>query len=192
MASGFKIAEGDSVRPGSPEDWEAWLAANFSSSTGTWVVFEKKSKVFHYGHALDSALCYGWIDGQKRSLSETSWTQWFVPRTKRSIWSKINCAKALGLIEAGRMNPAGLAEVERAQADGRWGRAYDGPAKAEVPEDLAAALNENPKAKAFFETLRSNNRYAILFRLQTAKKPETRAKRLKLYVEMLEEERTLH
>jgi uncharacterized protein YdeI (YjbR/CyaY-like superfamily) len=194
MPARFKLSPSppDSVAPATPEEWELWLSTRHSSSLGVWVVFEKKSKAFHHGHALDAALCYGWIDGQTRSLSGTQWMQRFLPRSRRSIWSKINCAKALELIESGRMKPAGRAQVESAQKDGRWQRAYDGPKDSRVPNDLAEALRLKPKAQAFFETLDGKNRYAILFRLQTAKKPETRARRLESFVDMLEEGRTLH
>ncbi|MDQ3083035.1 MAG: YdeI/OmpD-associated family protein, partial [Gemmatimonadota bacterium] len=145
-----------------------------------------------FTEALDVALCYGWIDGQRRSFDEESFFQRFTPRRKKSIWSKINRAKAADLIKCGRMRPAGLAAIEAAKADGRWDAAYDSGRTAEVPEDLQAELDANPDAKAFFATVSSQNRYAILFRVQTAKKPETRAKRIKQFVGMLARKETLH
>ena len=144
-----------------------------------------------YQQILETAICYRWIDAIRKPLSETAYLQRFTPRGKRSIWSKINREKALALIASGRMQAAGMSEVERAQADGRWARAYDGVAAAVVPEDLAVELAGNPQARAFFETLDSRNRYAVLFRLQTAKKAETRARRLAAFVKMLEEGRKL-
>jgi uncharacterized protein YdeI (YjbR/CyaY-like superfamily) len=145
-----------------------------------------------YAEALEIALCWGWIDGQSRRLDETWYVQRFTPRTARSIWSKINCARATALIEAGKMRPAGQAEVDRARRDGRWARAYDSPRVATVPEDLAAALAGNARASAFFAGLDARNRYAILHRLQTAKKPETRARRLAAFVAMLARGERLH
>ena len=138
-----------------------------------------------YDEALDAALCYGWIDGQRKSLDDVSFLQKFTRRGPRSIWSKRNTEKAQALIRSRRMKPAGLKEVERAKEDGRWDTAYEGQANASIPPDLQAALDRNAKAKAFFAGLDSRNRYAVLFRLQTAKKPETRAKRLQQFVRML-------
>ena len=131
-----------------------------------------------YAEALDVALCYGWIDGQRNSFDEQWFLQRFTPRRPRSNWSKVNCAKVERLIEEGRMQPAGLAEVERARGDGRWDAAYDAQSKATVPDDLQRALDDNPAAAACFATLNSQNRYAILYRIQDAKKPETRARRI--------------
>ena len=145
-----------------------------------------------YAEAIEIALCYGWIDGQKQSHSVEAWLQKFTPRGKKSIWSKINREKAVALIESGRMQATGLAEVKRAQADGRWEQAYDSPSTATVPPDLQAALNKNARAKAFFATLESRNRYAILWRVQTAKKAETRAKRIALFIQMLERGEKIH
>jgi len=145
-----------------------------------------------YAEALEVALCYGWIDGQMKSDSATAWLQKFTPRGKKSTWSKINRQKALALIESGKMKPAGLAEVQRAREDGRWEQAYDSPKSATVPEDLQAALNANARAKAFFATLNGASRYAILFRVQTAKKAETRAKRIQHFIQMLEKHEKLH
>ena len=175
--------------------WERWLAKNHKSSAGIWMRFAKKDSGLRsvtYKQVLEVALCYGWIDGQKRSESDTTWLQKFVPRGPRSIWSKINREAAAALIECGRMKPAGLAAVERAKQDGRWAAAYDGQKKATVPDDLQAALDQNPKAKAFFATLDSKNRYAVLFRVHTAKKPETRARRIEQFVVMLARHEKLH
>ena len=171
------------------QDWTTWLAANHASSPGVWLQIAKKNSgvpSVTYAEALEVALCYGWIDGQKKGRDELSWLQKFTPRGPRSIWSKINRAKAEELIASGAMQPAGLAAVEQAKANGQWDAAYDGQSNASVPEDLQAALDDSPDAQAFFATLNSRNRYAILHRIQTAKKPETRAKRITQYVEMLE------
>ena len=176
-------------------NWAAWLGANHDSSGGVWLRLAKKgapSPSVSYAEALDAALCYGWIDAQKRPESETHWLQKFNPRAKKSIWSKINREKVVALIESGRMQAAGLREIERAQADGRWDAAYDSARTATVPPDLEAALKKNKKAAAFFETLDRQNRYAILWRLQTAKKPETRTKRLEKFVEMLKRGEKIH
>lgn len=156
--------------------WARWLGAHHERSDGVWLQLTKKSvkKSLTYAEALEVALCWGWIDSQKRALDETAWQQRFTRRTAKSPWSKINRAKAEALIAAGSMHPPGLVEVERAKADGRWDRAYDGPKTMTLPDDLAAALAKRPGARAFFDDLDSANRYAILHRVQTAKKPETR------------------
>ncbi len=176
--------------------WRAWLAEHHDDSPeGVWLQIAKKGSgvvSVDYAQALEVALCHGWIDGQKRGLDETHWLQLFSPRRSRSIWSKINRAKAEALVAAGEMQAAGLAEIERAKADGRWEAAYDGQRTATVPDDLAAALAGNVVAREFFATLDSANRYAILHRLQTAKKSETRARRLTQFVDMLSEHRTIH
>ena len=175
--------------------WEKWLKENHLSSTGIWLQLAKKTAAtpsVTYPEAIEVALCYGWIDGQKKSHDAETWLQKFTPRGRKSIWSKINCEKALALIESRKMKPAGLSEVERAKQDGRWEQAYDSPSKATVPPDLQKALNKNPRAKAFFAKLESRNRYAVLWRVQTAKKAETRAKRIELFVEMLERGEKLH
>jgi len=175
--------------------WEKWLKANHLASPGIWMQLAKKASAtpsLTYSEAIEGALCYGWIDGQKRSHSAYAWLQKFTPRGRKSIWSKINREKALALIESGRMKPAGLVEVERAKQDGRWERAYDSPGSATVPLDLQAALNRNARAKAFFATLEKHNRYAILWRVQTAKKAETRAKRIELFIGMLERGEKIH
>lgn len=176
-------------------DWAAWLDENHSTARGVWLRFAKKASSLvslTYAQAVEAALCYGWIDGQAKSEGEDSWLQKFTPRGKRSIWSKLNRERVAMLLESGRMRPAGLAAVEAAQADGRWERAYDSPGASGVPEDLQAALVANPAARAFFGTLNSQNRYAILFRIQTAVKPETRARRIEQFVAMLERGETLH
>ncbi|HYK35444.1 YdeI/OmpD-associated family protein [Alloacidobacterium sp.] len=175
--------------------WGKWLKANHRASSGIWMELAKKTSgtpSITYAEAIEVALCYGWIDGQKQGHSAEAWLQKFTPRGRRSIWSKINREKALALIESDRMQPAGLAEIERAKQDGRWEQAYDSPKNAEMPSDLRAALNKSPRAKAFFATLEGRNRYAILWRVQTAKKPETRTKRIALFVEMLERGEKLH
>jgi uncharacterized protein YdeI (YjbR/CyaY-like superfamily) len=177
------------------KDWEAWLEQHHGSSAGLWLKLAKKGSGIRsvtYAEALESALCYGWIDAQKRSHSDDAFLQRFTPRRSRSIWSKINREKVLALIANGRMQPPGLDEVKRAQSDGRWEAAYDSPGSATVPDDFQKALNANPKAKRFFGTLSATNRYAILWRLQTSRKPETRARRMALFVEMLEKGETFH
>ena len=178
-----------------PKDWEAWLKANHAESKGLWLRLAKKDsgiESINYAEALDVALCYGWIDGQKKSYDETSWLQKFTPRGAKSIWSKINREKAEGLIESKRMKPAGLKAIESAKQDGRWDAAYDSQSKAAVPDDFQAALDQNAKAKAFFATLKGGNRYAILFRIQTARKVETRTKRIEQFIAMLERGDTIH
>ncbi|HLJ50073.1 MAG TPA: YdeI/OmpD-associated family protein [Bryobacteraceae bacterium] len=175
--------------------WTAWLEEHHSASGGLWLRLAKKSsavKSLTYQEALESALCYGWIDGQKKGESDDTWLQRFLPRSKKSIWSKINREKALALVEAGRMKPAGLREVDRAKSDGRWEQAYDSPSTATPTEDFEAALNTSPRAKAAFASLDRSNRYAFLFRIQTAKRPETRAKRIALFVKMLENGEKIH
>ncbi|MEP7198416.1 MAG: YdeI/OmpD-associated family protein [Chloroflexota bacterium] len=177
------------------QDWKAWLDANHAASSGVWLRLAKKASgapSVSYAEALEVALCYGWIDGQKQSYDVETWLQKFTPRGAKSIWSKINRAKALALIERGQMKPAGLAAIERARQDGRWEAAYDSPSGATVPSDLQAALDRNGRAKAFFATLDRRNRYAILFRIQTAKRAETRARRVQQFIQMLEQHETLH
>jgi uncharacterized protein YdeI (YjbR/CyaY-like superfamily) len=168
--------------------WADWLAKNGEKAPGIWMKIAKKSaelKSISHPEALDIALCYGWIDGLRKSNDDESFLQKFTPRTKKSFWSRINRDKVLALIESGRMQAAGLAEIERAKEDGRWDAAYDSARTSQVPEDLEAAFRTNPKAGAFFETLNAQNRYAVLFRIQTATKPETRKKRIEAFVEML-------
>lgn len=175
--------------------WASWLDKNQATSVGLWLRLAKKAAELEsvtYAEALDVALCYGWIDGQKKSFDQESWLQKFTPRGAKSIWSKINREKAQELIEAGKMQPAGLQAIEKAKQDGRWDAAYDSQSKATVPDDLQAELDRNPQAKAFFATLNSVNRYAILFRIQTAKKVETRARRIQQFIQMLEKNEKLH
>jgi uncharacterized protein YdeI (YjbR/CyaY-like superfamily) len=176
-------------------DWQAWLDEHHANAPGVWLRLAKKAadlKSLSYAEALDVALCYGWIDGQKNSYDESSWLQKFTPRGPKSIWSKINREKAQQLIESGKMKPAGLKAIESAKHDGRWHAAYDSQSRATVPSDFQAALESNPEANAFFATLNSANRYAILFRIHTAKKPETRAKRIQEFIGMLERHEKLH
>ncbi|WP_375768196.1 YdeI/OmpD-associated family protein [Archangium gephyra] len=178
-----------------PRDWGDWLASHHASSRGVWLKLAKKASGIAsvtYAEALEVALAWGWIDGQKNSHDDTAWLQKFTPRGPKSIWSKINRDKALALIAAGEMKPPGLEQVERAKQDGRWEAAYDSPSRAAVPEDLSAALATNPRAAAFFSTLDSANRYAVLFRVHTAKKAETRARRIAQFVEMLARHEKLH
>ena len=175
--------------------WNDWLCRHHAASPGVSLQIAKQASGVDsvtYAQALESALCYGWIDGQKQKVDEKYWLQKFTPRRANSVWSQINRLKALGLIERGLMQPAGHAAIEEAKANGRWDTAYDGQSKATVPPDLQAALREHPKASAFFETLNSRNRYAILFRLQTAKKIATRAARLSKFIGMLDRGETLH
>ena len=175
--------------------WDAWLAAHHGDSPGLWLKIAKKrsaGRSISYSEALDVALCHGWIDGQKGRHDDDYWLQRFTPRKPGSNWSKINTERASALIAAGRMRPAGLQEVEQAQADGRWEQAYQSQSRMTVPEDLARALAANPRASAFFATLDSANRYAVLYRIGTAKRPETRAKRIGNFVAMLSEHKKLH
>lgn len=175
--------------------WETWLAAEHATADGVWLKFAKKAtgiRSLDHAGALDVALCYGWIDGQARGLDETHHLQKFTPRRSRSKWSKINREKVTALIAEGRMQPAGLAEIERAKADGRWDAAYDPPSRATVPDDLQQALDANPAAKELFDALNSTNRYAILYQVQDAKRPETRARRIAKFVDMLNRGETLH
>lgn len=175
--------------------WENWLKEHHADAKGLWLKLAKKGSgvpSVDYQQALEVALCYGWIDGQKASHDERHWLQKFTPRGPRSIWSKINCDKATALIAEGRMQAAGMLQVERAKADGRWDAAYDGQSKITVPEDLQHELDNNQQAKDFFATLDSRNRYAILFRIQTAKKAETRAARIQKLVEMLAQNQKIY
>jgi uncharacterized protein YdeI (YjbR/CyaY-like superfamily) len=172
----------------SQQDWDAWLEGHHADARGVWLKIAKKAtgvaSVSH-AQALEVALCYGWIDGQRTRLDDAHFLQKFTPRRARSGWSRVNREKALALITEGRMRPAGLREVERAQADGRWDAAYDPQSAITVPEDLQHELDANPTAQTFFKTLDSRNRYAILYRIQTAKKAETRAARIQKFVAML-------
>ncbi|EFH84356.1 YdeI/OmpD-associated family protein [Ktedonobacter racemifer] len=170
------------------QDWELWLHANHDGAKGLWVKLAKKESgipSISYAEALDVALCYGWIDGQKASLDEQYWLQKFTPRGRRSAWSKVNREKAMALIAEGRMQPAGQKQIELAKADGRWEQAYEPQSKINIPDDLQSELDQHPLAKEFFATLDSRNRYAILYRIQTAKKVETRSARIQKFIEML-------
>jgi uncharacterized protein YdeI (YjbR/CyaY-like superfamily) len=174
-------------------DWHAWLAAHHDQPQAVLLRIAKTgAKSITYPEALDIALAWGWIDSRKQALDESAWLQRFSPRTAKSPWSKINCQKAEGLIAAGTMQPLGLAEVERAKRDGRWERAYDGARAASMPPDLDAAFARNARARTFFEKLDGANRYAILYRVQAAKKPETRAARITRFVAMCARGETIH
>lgn len=175
--------------------WRTWLKKNGGSTSVAHLVLAKvgsELRTLSYQQALEEALCFGWIDGKKRSHTADAWIQTFTPRAKRSIWSKINRDKALALIAKGKMEAPGLREVERAKEDGRWDRAYDSAKTATVPPDLASALRKNAKANSFFETLNGANRYAILFRIQTVRKAETRARKIAEFVAMLARGEKLH
>jgi uncharacterized protein YdeI (YjbR/CyaY-like superfamily) len=174
-------------------EWEAWLARHHDRPGAVLLrIPKRKGSALTYARALDAALAWGWIDSQKRALDDSAWLQRFSPRAAQSPWSKINRARAEALIASGAMKPPGLAEVERARADGRWARAYDGARVAEVPPDLAEALARKARAQSFFEALDRANRYAILWRVQTAKKPETRARRIEQFVALCAAGKTLH
>ncbi len=178
-----------------PADWLAWLAANHAGAPGLWVKLGKKSAgkpSITYAEAVEGALCYGWIDGQKKPYDDAAWLQKFTPRGPKSIWSQINRGKVEALIAGGQMQPAGRAAVEAAKANGRWAAAYASQKQMGVPPDLQTELDRDPEAQAFFATLNSTNRYAILFRLATAKKAETRAKRLQQFVQMLRRHEKLY
>ena len=178
-----------------PAELEEWLEENHASSEGLWLKIAKKGAPetsVTYGEALELALCFGWIDSQKRGFDETHFLQRFTPRRPRGRWSKINREKAEALIKAGKIRPTGLAEIEAAKADGRWEAAYEGQRTAKVPPDLQRELDANPAAAEFFTSLDSANRYAIVYRLDEAKKPETRERRLKKFVAMLERGEKIH
>jgi uncharacterized protein YdeI (YjbR/CyaY-like superfamily) len=175
--------------------WSAWLKKNHATSKGLWIkIFKKGSGVptVTYPEAVEVALCWGWIDGLRRAHDDAAFLQRFTPRGPKSLWSQINRDKVGALIEAGRMQPPGLREVERAKADGRWAAAYASPKNATVPDDLAAAFEKNQRAAAFFTTLDSANRYAVLFRIHNAKTPETRRRWVERLVKMLEAHEKLH
>ncbi|MBI2684197.1 MAG: YdeI/OmpD-associated family protein [Actinobacteria bacterium] len=176
-------------------EWDSWLATNHDASPGIWLRFAKKASgvaTVSPSDAIDIALTMGWIDGQKAAFDATYWLVKFTPRRKRSVWSKINRERVARLLADGRMRPSGIAAVDDARADGRWDRAYEPASRATVPDDLRAALDNNPRASAFFATLDAANRYAILHRVQDAKRPETRERRVATFVEMLARGETLH
>lgn len=176
--------------------FRAWLDANRDGSEGVWLVLAKKGTTeptsLTYAQAVEEALCQGWIDGQKRSRDATTFAERFTPRRRTSQWSKRNVDIAEELIAGGRMLPSGLDEIERAQADGRWAAAYSGQAAATIPADLATALSANPAAEKMFAGLNGANRYAVLYRIETAKRAETRARRIEQYVKMLARGETIH
>jgi uncharacterized protein YdeI (YjbR/CyaY-like superfamily) len=183
------VAEPPELTVADAAAWRAWLGDNHEDPAGVWLVLAKKGTTeptsLTYDEALEEALCHGWIDGQVRRRDEATYRQHFTPRRRRSPWSKRNVSLAGRLHAEGRMHPAGVAEVERAKADGRWEAAYAGPASIEVPDDLAAALEAEPRAQELFGRLTSRNRYAILYGVTTAKRPDTRAKRIAESVAML-------
>ncbi len=178
-----------------PSDWADWLEENHATSSGAWLRLAKKGSGIpsvSYDEALETALCFGWIDGQKKSHDEKTWLQKFTPRGPRSIWSKVNREKVAKLGASGRMRPAGWQAVERAKENGQWEAAYDAQSRAAIPPDLQAELDRNQDAKEFFASLNSQNRYAILFRIQTVKKAETRARRIREFIAMLKRKEKLH
>ena len=195
MAAQHPMGEAEALHFDHQAAWAHWLAAHHADSGGVWLRHSKngaaQASVSH-GEALEVALCFGWIDGQRKALDQHYWLQRWVPRGAKSIWSKINRASALRYIEEGKMQSSGLAEIERARADGRWEAAYDPGSKAEIPPDLQAAFDAHPGAAEFFATVSAQNRYAVLFRIQTAKKAETRAKKIAQYAQMLARGETLH
>ncbi len=175
--------------------WERWLAENHASAPEVWLRLAKKGSgvsTVSRAEALETALCYGWIDGQSSTQDDAHWLQRFTPRTRRSKWSQVNCDAVTALIEAGRMKPAGFAAVEEARSDGRWDAAYAPPSTIEVPEDLRDTLAQNSTAEEFFAKLNAQNRYAILYRIHDAKKPETRARRIEKFVAMLARGETIY
>ncbi len=175
--------------------WQQWLSRHHGQTDGVWLQFFKKdsgTRTITYAEALDEALCYGWIDGQKKPCDEASWLQKFTPRRTGSNWSAINVGHAERLIKEGRMQESGMQQVEAAKKDGRWQQAYDGQHSASMPEDFLSALAKDKKAAAFFATLNKANLYSIAYRLQTAKKPETREKRTQLILEMLAKGESFH
>ncbi|MGA2213936.1 MAG: YdeI/OmpD-associated family protein [Bryobacteraceae bacterium] len=179
----------------SRQEWAAWLKKNHRKSTGLWLRLARKDsrlRSVSYKDALEVALCHGWIDGQKRPESEEAWLQKFIARSSKSIWSKINREKALSLIASGEMSAAGLEAIENAKKNGRWEAAYDSPSGATIPSDFQAALDANRQAAAFFKTLDRANRYAVLWRIQTAKKRETRERKIRELIEMLQSEEKIH
>lgn len=177
------------------DDWAVWLAGNHADTPGVWLKIAKKgagTPSVSYAEALDIALCYGWIDGQKAAFDDQYWLQRFTPRRPTSLWSQVNCDKATALIAEGRMQPAGLAQVELAKRDGRWESAYASQRTITVPDDFQRELDRNPQARDFFGTLDSSNRYAILWRIQTAKKQETRNARIEKFIGMLSNGEKIH
>jgi uncharacterized protein YdeI (YjbR/CyaY-like superfamily) len=179
----------------SQEDWHTWLEDNHDQPQGVWLKHAKKSsgkESVSYQEALEEALCYGWIDSQKQAYDNDYYLQKFTPRGPRSVWSKINVAKVEALIKIGKIQPAGLAAINSAKQDGRWDDAYDSASANKIPEDFLAELDKNPKAKEFFGTLNKADVYAFSWRIQTAKKPETRKARIEKFIEMLSRGERLH
>jgi len=180
---------------GTPSAWEMWLEKNHRQSPGLWLRLAKKGsdlRSLTYPEALEVALCYGWIDGQKRGESNQAWLQRFLPRSAKSIWSKINRQKAEALVAKGKMKPAGLEAIEAAKTCGRWESAYDSPSRSKIPPDFQSALDANPRARKFFRTLDGANRYAVLFRIQTVKKAETRTRKIAEFIGMLTRHERIH
>jgi uncharacterized protein YdeI (YjbR/CyaY-like superfamily) len=185
----------EAVQFASAAEFEAWLKVNHNTNSGIWLKLAKAGvdpQSLSYAQALEVALCFGWIDGQKAALDERYWLQRFTPRSRRSRWSQTNRDKAEQLITAGRMQPAGLAEIERAKADGRWDAAYAGQRNATVPADLERELDRDPQAAAAFSQLDAHNRYAIIWRINDAKRPDTRARRISKYLSMLRRGERIH
>ncbi|MGE5798125.1 MAG: YdeI/OmpD-associated family protein [Ignavibacteria bacterium] len=179
----------------SQKKWRTWLLKNYSESNGVWLRLYKKNsgmKSINYDQALEEALCFGWIDGQAKSYDEQSYLQKFTPRRRKSIWSKRNTEHVERLIKEGKMHPGGLAEIEKAKADGRWAHAYESPANTQIPDDFLKELSKKPRALKFFETLNKTNRYSIAWRLQTARKPETLQKRIAAIIDMMESGKKFH
>ncbi len=179
----------------SQHEWEEWLAVHHVEPKGVWLKIAKKGSErpsVSYAEALDGALCYGWIDGQKKAYDDAFWLQKFTPRRPKSLWSRINTEKAMQLVASGRMMPAGLREIDTAKKDGRWDVAYGSQRTLTIPDDFQAELDRHPQAKAFFDTLNKVNRYAICFRIETAKKPQTRQARIETFLAMLVRNEKLH
>ncbi len=180
----------------SSKQWKEWLAMNYAiSNNGIWLrIFKRDSDeaTITYDEALDEALCFGWIDGQKKAYDEKSWLQKFTPRRSKSIWSKRNRTRVVQLIKEKRMQPSGLKEIETAKKDGRWDKAYDSPNQMEIPADFLALLKKDQQAYEFFKTLNKANTFAIAWRLETAKKPETREKRMQILLKMMKRRQKLH
>lgn len=186
---------GEIVRFATIADFEAWLGMHHKQNPGIWLMIAKKDSTVPsvtYAEAIEVALCFGWIDGQKASHDDQHWLQRFTPRASRSRWSEINCKKAEELTTAGRMRPAGLSEVERAKADGRWDAAYKGQLTASIPEDLQRGLDHEPEAAVAFAELDARNRYSIIWRINDAKRQETRQRRIATYLDMLRRGERIH
>lgn len=177
------------------KEWHTWLLANYAQPKGVWLKLAKKAggqQSVTYSEAVEEALCFGWIDGQVYRYDNAYYLQKFTPRNPKSVWSKINVAKVTALIDNGRMHPSGLQAVENAKLHGLWDTAYDSPQDMTTPDDFQAALNSHPKAKAFFKSLNRTNKYAFNWRIETAKRPETRQTRIEKIIEMLEKGQTFH